>query len=240
MKHIKPYFECKYPILHSNELKLLEILKPISSPDENGNNGEYFVSSIYFDSPDLDFYHDKIEGEYYKIKIRLRFYKKIHSNIWKDPKLELKMRIGDMVTKFSQLISIKEANNFRKHGISAMSILNVLKKMPEQQSLVYKLFKDFFYPTAKIIYRRKAIGFSFLPSLRVTIDKHIEAKTSKNCRCKLISSRDLFINPSPIILEIKSNTTIPSFLLDNFEKLGISQKSISKYALAINSILHDY
>lgn len=239
MRRFKPYFESKFPISYSNEVDIIHILKNLGSVDKNGTNGEYFVLSTYFDTADLDFYRDKIEGEYFKIKIRLRYYKKLNSNKWLNPKLELKMRSGDMVTKFSKLVSPKAAKEFCENGLSANNIAKVFKLLPEQQTQINKLFRNFFYPTVNVSYKRKALNLNFLHGLRVTIDKDIKAEIPINSRARQIipkdNSRNLFITPSQIILEVKSDTTIPSFLLHNLEKIGVNQESISKYALALNS-----
>src|SRR4030066_1628577 len=68
-------FELKYIISLKQAAHLKSGLRAYLIPDEHGsNNGRYFVTSLYYDSPDYRCYREKKDGIKFRRKLRLRRY----------------------------------------------------------------------------------------------------------------------------------------------------------------------
>src|SRR3989344_9395414 len=73
--HKKIRHEFKY-ILTPHQARLIEeyIERRHLSTDEYAKNGEYFITSLYFDTPGLRDYHEKLAGLNRRHKLRARIY----------------------------------------------------------------------------------------------------------------------------------------------------------------------
>ena len=58
----KPRFEFKYITSLDTMAALQERLNEAMIPDPNADNGGYHVNSLYYDTPDLNCYCEKIDG----------------------------------------------------------------------------------------------------------------------------------------------------------------------------------
>lgn len=70
----KPSFEKKYLVARSSQHMVTGYLEGILIPDPNYSEGQ--ISSIYYDTPCLEFYQAKRASEFLKTKVRLRWYGK--------------------------------------------------------------------------------------------------------------------------------------------------------------------
>lgn len=234
MIRFKPYLEFKYPVsFEQKDLFLSEVIGFLKS-DQNGNNGVYRVSSVYFDTKNFDFFYDKIEGEFYKIKIRLRRYCLDSNNVWSSPKLELKIKKGNETIKISKKLSFEQEQYFLNNSILLTDLLEVFN---ESSIPTEKLSGKVFYPVVDVVYRREAYTFDYLPGTRVTFDskifvtnKHV-LKEYKTC----FDNTPLYFPDYHEILEIKSNTIVPEFLILPLQNIGVTKENISKYGIAVES-----
>ncbi|MBR4329584.1 MAG: VTC domain-containing protein, partial [Candidatus Riflebacteria bacterium] len=137
MKRIKPYIENKYLVTNVDKQRFLCSFKNLLVPDENGENGHYYVSSIYFDTDNFDFYQDKLEGEFFKLKIRIRRYSQDSEN-WVSPKLELKIKHSDNTIKYSKPITEEEVKRLSSTSLSGYEVLKMFnfdKRIPKEYLL---------------------------------------------------------------------------------------------------------
>ena len=80
-----------------------------------------FVNNIYFDTPTLRNYRASVDGLSHRLKIRIRWYGDLFGEV-REPKLEIKERIGQLGTKHvSQLKSFNLRN-----GTSSSYLYNIL------------------------------------------------------------------------------------------------------------------
>jgi len=61
---------------------------------------ERIVNNIYFDSEELSHYHNNVEGNKQRLKVRIRWYGELNK-IVKEPRLELKIKDGLLGSKLS-------------------------------------------------------------------------------------------------------------------------------------------
>ena len=210
----------------SQATALKGILKPLCVPDKNGVNGNYEILSLYFDTPDLQFYRDKVEGVFTREKIRLRFYRNNLRSEWHDPTLELKKKSGVFTSKQRKIMQDFEITN-----------------LPASNSLIreFNQKKRILKPAALVFYRRQAYFVKGMEGLRVTFDSSFAALPASRFQF----AQDFnFLETAqfqrlPQVFEIKSYTGVPESILQLPERVKAFQTSFSKYATAINLHSHN-
>ena len=171
-------FELKYiiPIKQAEMLKsdLLAYLEP----DNHGNSqGSYPVSSLYFDSPDLRCYWEKIEGIHFRRKLRIRSYQS-YDVLAPDDKVfvEIKQRLDRITQKKRVFTTYQQALD-----------LCLDEKQPEDENIDQMICNEIFaykfhyqlLPTAIVRYQRQALmGTDYDLGLRVTFDTQITGQTN--------------------------------------------------------------
>lgn len=86
-------YEKKYVLPNIQAPEILSLLSSLFAKD-----GEYYTSyvySLYFDSPELNFLYEKIDSDFHKRKIRLRWYQDHPEDGAKHAYLESKIKFGD-------------------------------------------------------------------------------------------------------------------------------------------------
>ena len=92
-------FEIKYYIQESMVPELRQFIRPFSKfdPYVNGKNGKnaYVVRSIYYDSLNLDYYYEKMDGLKLRKKLRIRSYDQERSTVF----IEIKRKYSNCIYK---------------------------------------------------------------------------------------------------------------------------------------------
>lgn len=230
MGRIRPYFETKFLPDTIQTSRLKGFLSRLTSPDQHGTNGFYEVLSIYYDTQDLEFLHDKIQGLHDKIKIRLRFYRQNAGMNWSHGGIEVKQRNGQIVTKHRLEVSqeiladglLMDGDLIKKQIIEKATI----------PAITTLLSRKFLNPVIAIAYQRQAMNFTGIDGLRFTFDSEISF-----CRpfTDIISGRtntenDLSRFSPSNIFEIKSYFPPPESIMQQIDNLGLCQQSHSKFS----------
>lgn len=217
MTRIKPYHELKFLINFKQMLEIETCLQSFCRHDPNGDNGLYDVMSLYYDTPDLQFFRDKVEGEFSKKKVRLRVYR-LKNSTWQNAALEIKRRDGNLVTK-------------ARHKPNKFSLESECKDLIDLLARQNKMLK----PAATVFYRRKAWFCPEIHGLRFTFDQNLALLSPD-----VFSSGNDFafdlpakMQKLPIVFEIKSYAGAPQAILQLLQKIAVAQVSFSKYAQAI-------
>lgn len=228
MRKNKPYLESKYHISSADKYLFLQDFKKFIIPDENGDSSGYFVSTTYFDTENLDFYLDKQEGEFFKVKIRLRRYS-CDKKHWTAAKIELKMKVAEATIKLSEWISKDDFYRLISFPVSGYEILKLLNwnKRSPIELIAHKTFK----PVVNVIYSRQAFFFPVFPDLRLTFDHNICASKT------FLSPKSFILSEIQNIFEIKSNIKIPLLLSEWLKNKNITQEHFSKYSMLLKKML---
>ncbi|MBF0500864.1 MAG: polyphosphate polymerase domain-containing protein [Candidatus Riflebacteria bacterium] len=226
------YQEIKFFVSPRDESDLKKLFAGFATPDIHGDHGSYFIGTVYFDTPKLDFFMDKIEGEMTRIKIRLRSYADPAGTSWTQHYLELKSRLCNLVYKRRIPLSPVDADRIKIEGVDLQDIEKLFAERPPR-GIARTMLSSLLKPMVTTLYRRTAFTVEMLPGLRLTFDHDIAA-------C-LVGSNDI-VSPShlllliPVIFEIKSDGAIPQTILHQMHIRGIGATSVSKYALALEHI----
>ncbi len=223
--------EYKYYIPSYHRTELVNDIIHYCDLDPHGSqsNGEYAISSIYFDDWKWSAYHEKIEGQSSRKKLRLRVYEDVDQEF---VHLEIKSKLVDATGKWrfevpanwvADLLSNKVPETFldysddRSFRASLMSIRSNLVK-----------------PTVQIDYTRQAFYSRTDSQLRVTLDSNILCRRS--CQDDGAAPWLPTIPSHLSVLEIKTPGYFPDYLCQMVAKFGLTRRAISKYALSVQSM----
>tara|TARA_B100001989_G_C24546957_1_gene471561 strand:+ start:2481 stop:3143 length:663 start_codon:yes stop_codon:yes gene_type:complete len=215
-------FEKKYKFNPFEDIALINYLK---CNDFNEIYTSRKVQSLYYDTNDLDLYHDSVLGIQDRKKIRIRFYNSCNKKF----NIEYKIKNSDLgykkipnlnSIKHGELIPIIFSKNNSKENIIALPIH----------------LENVYFPKIFIEYKRRYF-YSKKFNIRVTIDKRLKFSRAKIYRekIKLFQTKPVTHN----VLEIKYDQ---NNILENELDFNISNNSnlilerSSKYCDAVETV----
>lgn len=215
--------EKKFLISIADFRSLSSRLEKVMIQDKHNGTHGYIIRSLYFDTPsDTDFF-EKQAGVELRRKIRLRCY---------DPKndfamLEMKQKQGDRQKKRSLRVKREDALKLIRGNYDCL-----LSYDEPFAAEIYGFMRARSYiPRTIVQYNRKAF-IAKENKIRVTFDNRIVATES----CFDLFSEKLNMNPvlDPynVVLEVKFNGFLLSYIQSMINCIDKSELSVSKYALA--------
>lgn len=211
----KFYINAHQKSLMANKLRNVCQHDPFSDAD-----GEYLISSLYFDDWNQTAFFDKVNGIRDRKKFRIRVYNYQPDVI----KLERKSKRGNITKKTHLLISREEYQQLVRGDVSFLNQKDD------------RVAKDFYYsyrmknlaPRVVVEYRREAYIYEY-GDVRICFDTQLKAGAFQH---------DLFSNgqripvnpPHQIILEVKYTGYLPDVIRNLIQLNNLQWQSISKYA----------
>ena len=206
--------EEKYVLTYAEAERLYLKLRKILPGDGVNGYEAYCVRSLYFDSYYNDDYLDKLSGIKDRKKIRLRIYDVSASDV----KLELKQKEGDNQRKRSVRITRQEAEMLcQENGVA--------------QDIYYIMKKEVYRPKCIVEYKRRAFAVP-TNNIRITFDSEIVS--AEGNLDLFVPSRALTIpveSKNTVILEVKYNHFLLSYIKDALGFCDVAQGSYSKYVV---------
>lgn len=216
--------EQKYIISYKDYYYLKNMISSLLIHDVHNEKEAYFVNSIYFDDIVYTGVSDKVFGNEYHKKYRIRYY-----NNEKIKKLELKEKVAEVSTKYTSTI---DDETF--HAILHKNIDVLENKF--QDSLIRRFTLDMLLnhlsPTCFISYKREAYK-DHDNNVRITFDFSLDGARYDIEEMGVLLP---LLEQHKIILEIKYETYLPKELKTVLNKVNINQISYSKYLLGYNAI----
>lgn len=233
-------FEFKYLVSDSLLPKLREMITPYIDLDTHVEHKEthtYSVRSIYFDTPNFDYYFDKLEGIGKRKKVRLRVY---HENTDESIAfLEVKRKYEVPLKKFRAPLKSEDIIKLFQSGDTenlTIGNLSNFENAKEYSNLFfYFLHRENLKPVVLISYDREPYNSKFDPTTRITFDKNLRSFPSP--KLEDIYREDILINslPGQFILEVKFNHTFPRWMKSIIAQFGLRSEAVSKYITCIDS-----
>lgn len=213
--------EWKHEINTSDMIAIRQRLRAIARPDEHAVGGKYFIRSLYFDNLTDKALREKLDGVNSREKFRLRYYNLDPSLIH----LEKKSKQNGLGSKQSADLTAAEAQGIVEGRLDWM----INSERPLVQELYSKMRSQGLRPKTIVDYTREP--FVYTPgNVRITLDYNIRTG---------LGSTD-FLNPNcvtvpagsaaPIILEVKWDEFLPSFIRDAVQLGSRHTSAFSKYA----------
>lgn len=223
-------YELKFLLNDEQYNGILPVIHQYMNPDKYCVGGkEYGIYNIYYDTDDNYLIRTSLEKPYYKEKIRLRSY---YSPAQPDDRvfLEIKKKIGGIVTKRRVSMTLAQAEDFLKYGNlppeSSKYIQNQVMAELVQFLKTYRI-----HPAQYISYQRSAFFGKDNNDFRLTFDRKITAR-----RYDLSLANESYgnqiIEEDQHLMEVKIIGSMPLWLSHSLSELGIFKTSFSKYGRA--------
>jgi hypothetical protein len=226
-------FELKYLITIKEAEHFKTALRAYLLDDEHGNgNGRYALTSLYYDSPDLRCYWEKVDGIKFRRKLRIRRYETAAPLTEDTPVfVEIKQRL-DRVTQKRRVV-LPYCN--------ALLLCND-RQLPERYNpvdapVIEEIYAFLWHynlsPASIVRYERQAlIGTDYDIGLRVTFDTSLTCQTQQ-----LLLHEDPICLPmfpvDSVVMEIKVNERIPYWLTELVAAHNLKLIRVSKYCRSI-------
>lgn len=230
---VKTRYEYKYRLSPSSYFRTLNAIKPFCRPDENSlvnNTGRYLVRSVYYDCYNYSAYTEKMEGVFHRDKFRIRSYDENIETASK-VKVEIKSRIGYLITKSSNLIDVSDYQAF----LDGETWGKAQGKALEEFS--YNYFKNRLKPTVIVEYQREAYFSLAGAGIRFSFDHDVQYAW-----CSSLFEPNIKFKPclqNSIIFEIKSDQNDIDWVSTAIKELGLVSEPNSKYANAFEHTAND-
>ena len=215
--------EKKYSINIADGVTLRRRLGSVMHGDPHNGTQGYMIRSLYFDTPyDQDFY-DKVDGLELRRKIRLRVYGH-ESNF---AMLEMKQKEGPYQRKRSLRLGREEALRLCQGDYQPLQSYGD----PFAAECYGLMHCRCYRPKVVVEYRRQAY-IAQENHIRITLDSQITATESNhNLFSKQLPLYPV-MDPFQMVLEVKYNGFLLSYLKVLLNLVGRSELSVSKYCLA--------
>jgi hypothetical protein len=226
-------YEIKYFV---DEMKVPELRRELAArmdTDPFSPHGGYPVTSLYYDTPDLRFYWEKIEGLKFRRKLRLRLYGLPEDCTDDTPvQIEIKQRVNRVTQK--RRIALP-------YGV-AQRWLNGREEIecdPDQRAFVNEVTTLIgnldLRPTVTTGYLREAfVGTEADLGLRVTIDHKVHGR-DRDFHFASGAENRFVIPPKLAIVELKANERVPYWATDLTARLNMSVIRVSKYCQSVEA-----
>ena len=225
-------YEIKYSIPVASLAKLkADLARFLKGDAYGGDSGFYSIASLYFDTPELDCYRNKLDGLLFRRKLRIRVYPELDDDV---AFVEIKQRVNRTVQKRRLPMKLKDAyamcSGARHFKLSDPDDQEIAD---EVHFLVTALRLK---PKNVIAYTRQAyVGHTVDPGLRLTFATLVRTRAAS---FDLEDKRKMQVAfPARLaIMEVKANERVPHWLLSILARHQCTLTRVSKYCCGIAEI----
>jgi|WetSurMetagenome_2_1015567.scaffolds.fasta_scaffold38815_1 hypothetical protein len=228
----------EYKYLVPNEItdQLRKELEPFVELDKYAlirPNKEYTVRSIYYDTLDLDYYNEKLDGIKNRKKLRIRGYNELgNKNI---VFLEIKRKIENFIDKYRAMLNYENLDELIYSGdLNSYIIQKEADAINNARRFLYHLNRKMLKPISLVVYDREAFFSKFDSNIRITFDKNLRY-------CSYPSFPQLYREDilkkamtKHFVLEIKFYKGYSEHIRNIIKKHGLLHLAVSKYQICID------
>ncbi|MCL2194819.1 MAG: polyphosphate polymerase domain-containing protein [Oscillospiraceae bacterium] len=214
--------EKKYLISLEQYYRLSRHFGNFLQEDEHSSGDGYTVRSLYYDSLDDWDLEGKVSGIETRRKIRLRNYGP-HAET---AKLEMKQKQGMWQKKRSLVLNRAQSMQLTAGNYSSLLTFNsdfAAECFGVMQTQCYR-------PKAVISYTRK-VFVAQENEIRITFDHHIKGTESNFDIFSHDLTENMIFDPYKVVLEVKFDGFLLSYIKDAINEVNASELSVSKYCL---------
>lgn len=219
-------YENKYLMTKYQYEQLAKEINKYMNPDGFCKDGaKYTIFNIYYDTDDNRLIEQSLSKPYYKEKLRLRSYE-IPKSENEEVFMEIKKKIGGIVTKRRATMTLKEANDFVLRGIKPETDSYINRQVVEEIAFFLKKYKV--TPKVFISYERNAYFGKEDKDFRLTFDSNIKTRREELDLKKGTFGQNL-MEEKTYLMEVKISGAIPLWLAHKMSELEIRKTRFSKY-----------
>lgn len=215
--------ENKYLLAQTQYLSCKGRVASILRADTNNKSSGYLVRSLYFDTLDDSDYVDKMRGLENRRKLRLRIY---HPDA-AFAKLELKEKSGAYQRKRSLTVTRKQAERLVVGDFEVLGELDHPFAAEIRNLVACRIYR----PKCILEYERCAFLHP-VNRIRVTFDHNVRAGLVPQSFFQPKPSLCPVLPPDQVILEVKYDGFLFSYIKDTLDACDCSPVSVSKYCMA--------
>ncbi|WTF32763.1 polyphosphate polymerase domain-containing protein [Streptomyces sp. NBC_01602] len=227
-------FELKYLVPVEQAAEIRDELGERMDRDLNSPVGGYGVWSLYYDTPQLRFYWEKIEGLKFRRKLRIRHYGDLDGVTDESPVcVEIKQRVNRVTQKRRITLPYGVA---RRLCDGRETVDHSVKESAFIQEVLDLIVRLNLQPTAITGYQREAlVGRDADTGLRVTFDRRVRGRDRDFHFGTPTAENRFTIPPHMSVMEIKVNERTPHWITDLAARRNLNLVRISKYVQSIEA-----
>jgi len=201
-----------------------DLLQYMKLDEYNKKHEFYTISNIYFDTKDNTLIRKSISKPKYKEKLRLRAYGV--PELDSEGFLEIKKKYCGLVNKRRTKLKLNEAYEFVRTGIKPEPRNYMNRQVINEIEYLLKIYE--LEPKLYLAYDRKAMFSREDSSLRITFDTNIRARR-EDLRLESGDFGEALLSSGQLLMEIKTEKSIPFWLTELLSRYKIYNTSFSKY-----------
>lgn len=225
-------FEIKYLLDPDGLARLREALLPRMARDPH-QSVPTRITSLYYDTRDLRFYWEKIDGLRFRRKLRVRAYGPPEA-IDDSTKVyvEIKQRVNRVTQKRRVALLYPLARMLCDERLDPGCSAEAQPFVSEVLTLVHSLDLQ---PTAITTYFRDGyVGVGADLGLRVTVDQGVSGR-DRDFYLGAVTAQKPILPPHISVLEVKANERVPTWFTDLAAQQNLSTVRTSKYCRAVEA-----
>jgi hypothetical protein len=229
-------FEYKYLIPIEDIADVRSAVERYLVPDDYARaaGGSYVVRSIYYDTPDLDCYHEKLAGIQHRRKVRIRGYGDTSERY--PAFLEIKRRDNQLVSKTRAAVPFEILDGILNTGdIEGLLGERDVKTQDAVRAFLYHVRRYSMQPVLRVTYVREAYTATAGTPLRFTIDTNVCSIGHPSVGDLFSKNGDKVVFPGHVVLEVKFPLHMPTWLATLLDARGYEQQSVSKYVCGLEA-----
>lgn len=232
-------YEFKYLVPSENYTALRGAVLPFLQPDrfaEQQSNGMYTVRSIYFDTPNFEMYHTKIQGIAHRMKVRMRGYNR--GNDGSHVFMEIKRKYEGPILKNRSDAPYRVVCALFKSGTSFDDLAHEIRNPDNARRFFYQIHSRNLRPVVNVVYEREPYlgkNLNFENDFRLTFDLHLRSVSYPSVDRLFREEGATHAFPGFFILEVKFNHFCPNWIKPIIEDFQLRKEPASKYVGTINS-----
>jgi len=226
-------FEYKYRVRSEIVGDLEQAILPYVEPDPHcaASDGAYTVRSIYFDTSDLRFYHEKVDGLRVRKKLRIRTYGQPDAS--PECFLEIKRKLDQTVLKERAQLPLADVESALNGRDPAETMAG--RPFPDRRALERFRFNVNalgLRPSVLVTYERRAFVARFGSSVRVNFDGHLRSVLGPGLDA-IYQEAGLRPFETGWICELKFDERPPKWLMRTVSEFQLRRDPYSKYCHGI-------
>lgn len=234
--------EYKYLIEYKDLDRFRRKIKPFVERDIHTSEGEipqYTVRSIYFDTANLRYYHEKIEGIDVRKKLRVRGY----DDGGADPEVVLEIKRKNIQNvwknrapmKFSDLRRLLSTGDVNRWVITDNGIADADRNA---KHFMFHMYNHALQPIVLVVYEREAYSGRFDSSFRLTIDKNLRSAVYPEIDTLFSEERTVRCIPKYFVVEVKFHHRMPNWIHAILGSFNTRRRAVSKYCIGLDTHKH--
>ncbi|MFC4064525.1 polyphosphate polymerase domain-containing protein [Actinoplanes subglobosus] len=226
-------YEIKYLLPSDQVPDLRRELVGRMDADSHGSDGGYGVWSTYYDTRDLRFYWEKIEGLKFRRKLRVRHYGD-RNDVSDDT--EVHVEIKQRVNRVTQKRRVALPYHLARDLCDGRRMVDHEPRQTAFLEEVLELISTLdLRPVAMTGYQREAyVGRDADVGLRVTLDHRVRGR-DRDFHFSADAENRLIVPARLSVVEFKANERVPYWLTDLAARMNMSIVRVSKYCQSVEA-----